>query len=104
PTVLWALALEALEPAQREELLHLVGGDPRPAEIRVQRVRQLYFEAQVFEKADKLIEKHQQRAESIADEIQPDELRRLLYYLIDTVLERSQQHTPSIVIPTLTRE
>ena len=47
---------------------------------------------------------HQQRAEAIADEIQPDELRRLLYYLIDTVLERSETHTPSIVIPTLTRE
>lgn len=104
PTVLWALALEALKPAQQEELLHLVSSDPRPVEFRVQRVRQLYYEAQVFEKADKLIEKHQQRAEAIADEIQPDELRRLLYYLIDTVLERSEAHTPSIVIPTLTRE
>jgi geranylgeranyl pyrophosphate synthase len=104
PTVLWALALEALSPAQQEELLHIVTSDTRPAEIRVRRVRQLYHEAQVFEKAEKLIEKHQQRAEAIADEIQPDELRRLLYYLIDTVLERTEHTTPTIVIPTLTPE
>lgn len=105
PTVLWALALEALSPAQQEELIHLVTADPRPASVRVQRVRHLYYEAQVFDKADKLIEKHQQRAEAIADEIQPEELRRLLYYLIDTVLERSEkQPTPTIVIPTLTHE
>jgi geranylgeranyl pyrophosphate synthase len=104
PTILWALALEALTPAQQEELLQLVGDDDRPASYKVQRVRQLYHEAQVFEKAEKLIEKHQQRAEAIADEIQPDELRRLLYYLIDTVLERSEQQRPTIVIPTLTHE
>jgi geranylgeranyl pyrophosphate synthase len=104
PTVLWALALESLSPEKQEELLKLVGDDSRAADYRVQRVRQLYQEAQVFEKADKLIEKHQQRAESIADEIQPDELRRLLYYLIDTVLERSEQQRPTIVIPTLTHE
>lgn len=105
PTVLWALALEALSPAQQEELIHLVTSDPRPAQQRVHRVRHLYQEAQVFDKADKLIEKHQQRAEAIADEIQPDELRRLLYYLIDTVLERSEKApVPTILIPTLTHE
>lgn len=104
PTILWALALEALSAAQQEELLQLVNDESRPAEFRVQRVRQLYHEAQVFEKADRLIDKHQQRAEAIADEIEPDELRRLLYYLIDTVLQRSHEQAPTIEIPTLTRE
>lgn len=87
PTVLWALALESLSPDLREELISLVGSDQRPEEVRIARVRQLYQEAGVFEKANRLIEKHQERAEAIADEIQPEELRALLYYLIDSVLD-----------------
>jgi geranylgeranyl pyrophosphate synthase len=104
PTVLWALALEALSPAQQAELAQLVEDCTRDAQWRVSRVRQLYQEAQVFEKADKLIEKHQQRAETIADETQPEELRRLFYYLIDTVLAKSETITPTIQIPAVTPE
>ncbi len=51
-------------------------------------VRELYERAGVFDKARQLVEKYRERAESVADEIEPDELRRLMYYLIDTVLER----------------
>jgi hypothetical protein len=54
----------------------------------VERVRQLFIQAQVFDKADALIEKFRARAEAVADEVQPIELRELLYYLVDTVLER----------------
>ena len=50
----------------------------------------------VFEKAYKLVEKHQQRAEEVADEISPDELRRLMYYLVDTVLDRAGEVKPTI--------
>jgi geranylgeranyl pyrophosphate synthase len=98
PTVLWALALEALPAAKQEELLSLVTDDARRAELRVARVRELYHEAGVFEKAHKLVDKHQQRAEQIADALEPEELRRLLYYLIDTVLERPSE-TPLPVFP-----
>jgi geranylgeranyl pyrophosphate synthase len=98
PTVLWALALETLSPAKQEELLALVTSDSRPAEMRVARVRELYNEAGVFEKAHKLVDKHQQRAEQIADGLEPEELRRLMYYLIDTVLERPTE-TPLPVFP-----
>ena len=51
-------------------------------------MRQLYLKAGVFEKAGRLVDKHQQRAEAVADQIEPAELRRLFRYLIDTVLER----------------
>jgi hypothetical protein len=61
------------------------------------RVRHLYTEAGVFEKAEKLVDKYQERAEAIADEVQPEELRRLLYYLIDTVLERPAAAEPPTV-------
>ena len=102
PTVLLALALDSLKGPQREELLSLI--DPtselRP-EKKIQRARHLYFEAGVFEKAYKLVDKHQQKAEEIADEIQPDELRRLMYYLVDTVLDRTADVTPTIDIKHL---
>ncbi len=38
--------------------------------------------------AEKLVEKFKAKAEAIADEIEPTELRELLYYLVDSVLER----------------
>ena len=69
------------------------------------RVRELYEQADVFRKVERLIDKYQQRAEEVADEIQPDELRRLFYYLVDTVLERPapQQEQPSVEViqPTI---
>ena len=40
----------------------------------------------VFEKAQSLIEKSRARAETLADEVQPDSLRQLLYFLVDMVL------------------
>ncbi len=102
PTVLWALALEALPAAERQELLDL-GGSQRGEEYRLQRVYQLYQQADVFDKAHRLVDKHQERAEAIADEIAPDELRRLFYFLIDTVLERSaSEQTPAVMAPPLT--
>jgi geranylgeranyl pyrophosphate synthase len=88
PTVLWALALESLPEPACEELLGLVSDATRPPQDLVRRVRHLYREAGVFEKALRLVDVHQERAEAIADAIQPEDLRRLFYYLIDAVLER----------------
>ncbi|MEE2640238.1 MAG: polyprenyl synthetase family protein [Planctomycetota bacterium] len=97
PTILWALALENLNEGDKQELISLLNSD-RPAELRIQRARQLYHQAGVFEKANRLIDKHQAKAEEIADSVESDEFRRLLYYLIDTVLERSDDHQPTIEI------
>ena len=98
PTVLWALALEGLPAAKQEELLGMVGSladdGTRSVPTTLARVRELYEEAGVFEKATRLIEKHQERAEKIADEIQPEELRALLYYLIDSVLDHRPAAAP----------
>ncbi|MEM7315737.1 MAG: polyprenyl synthetase family protein, partial [Planctomycetota bacterium] len=103
PTLLWALALESLNEKDQAELLSLVSDDAaEKADVhRINRVRQLYHEAGVFDKAHRLVDKHQQRAEAIADEIQPDSLRRLLYYLVDTVLDRPSESSPQIIMPTL---
>ncbi len=100
PTVLWALALENLEQPQRNALLQLIDSSDDGA-TRIAQVEQLYRAANVFESAHLLIDKYQQRAEKIADEIEPESLRRLLYYLVDTVLERPAEAPAELVIPTL---
>src|SRR6185295_12974201 len=87
----WALALEGLSPAGQAELESLLTDTRRSAEARILRARQLYLEAGVFEKAHRLVDKHQERAEAVADKVEPEELRRLMYYLIDTVLERGNE-------------
>ena len=100
PTVLWALALEGLSAEKQEELLSLAAGNSaRTTTQHVDRVRELYQQAGVFEKAHRLIEKHQERAEAIADEIQPEELRRLLYYLIDSVLDGPKPAPAPQIVP-----
>lgn len=92
PTLLLALALEGLNLAQREELLHLVRKSRNDAgdERVVQRVRELYFAAKVFERADKLVDKFRAKAETLADEVEPTEFRELLYYLVDSVLDKGE--------------
>lgn len=89
PTLLLALALEGASAADREELLALLAGqhDRSPEEL-LDRARVLFSRAGVFVKVDKLLDKFRARAEAIADEIEPVELRELLYYLVDTVLDR----------------
>ena len=100
PTLLLALALEGSSPAQREELLHLIASTRTAGadtEEIVARVRHLYFAAKVFEKADKLVDKFRAKAESLADEVQPTEFRELLYYLVDSVLEKPELPRQGVV-------
>ncbi|WP_246114775.1 polyprenyl synthetase family protein [Rubripirellula tenax] len=101
PTLLWALALSALDEDGQQELLSLV----EPDEIRdhmteadrLAAVRRLYEKAKVFDTALALVDKHQARAEQVADELDVEELRRLFYFLVDTVLERPEMPTPAVV-------
>jgi len=96
PTLLLALGLEAGSAAEREELLAIVGRKhPADPSVTVQRVRQVFERAQVFAKARKLVEKYQARAEAVADDIQPTELRELLYYLVDSVLDQPAAPEPA---------
>ncbi len=87
PTVLWALALEALGEEDRRRLEALVA---RQADASlIEQVRDVYQSAGVFASAARLIDKYRARAEAVAASVQPEELRRLLRYLIDTVLDRA---------------
>jgi geranylgeranyl diphosphate synthase, type II len=108
PTLLLALALEGLAGADKEELLSILNVERNQQEPESQsvdqdtvaRLRSLFTKAQVFDKADKLVEKYRARAEAIADEVTPSELRELLYYLVDTVLDRqppAEEVNPALV-------
>lgn len=94
PTVLLALALEALPPARREELLALVSGMDAVDAERVSKVRYLYELAGVFEKAERLVDKFRAKAEDLADAATPPDLRDLLLYLVDSVLDGSSHVVP----------
>ena len=87
PTVLWALALDALEDPARQELLDLVNDNEKSVAAKVVRFRELYQQAQVFDKAERLVEKHRERCQALADAIEPEPLKRLFHYLIDVVLD-----------------
>jgi geranylgeranyl pyrophosphate synthase len=96
--LLLALALEGSSPPGRAELLALITESQNRSKSRetvpgertffVERVRSLFQLAQAFEKAEKLIEKYRARAEAVADEVEPAELRELLYFMVDTILDR----------------
>lgn len=94
PTVLLALALETLPAARREELLALVSEGEAPDAERVVRVKYLYDLAGVFDKAERLVDKFRAKAEDLADSVAPEELRHLLLYLVDSVLDGSSHVVP----------
>jgi geranylgeranyl pyrophosphate synthase len=98
PTLLWALALQELGEADQTQLLSLANPDcDLGQEDRLSAIRKLYEKANVFTTALKLVDKHQARAESVADELKSDSLRRLFYFLVDSVLERPELPSPAVV-------
>lgn len=95
PTLLLALAIEGANPAQRAELEQLLRGDV-PVDLRTERLRRIFEACQVFEKADRLVEKSRARAEALADEVEPEALRQLLYFLVDMVLSAEKPATSRV--------
>jgi geranylgeranyl pyrophosphate synthase len=89
PTVLLALALTGLPVDEQTELLALVNSETEVSEDhRIRRVKQLFDSANVFDQALALVDKHQERAELIVEQFDSEPIRRLLFYLLDSVLER----------------
>jgi geranylgeranyl pyrophosphate synthase len=86
PTVLWALALEGLEDADRQKLEQLVAEGRASVEVLAQ-IRRLFQKAGVFDRALRMVDEHRRAAERLADEFEPEALCRLAHYLIKTVLE-----------------
>ena len=85
PTLLLALALESASAEEREEIVSHAASQAGGREW-LQRLAGIYEARGVFQKARRLVEKHRERAEAVADEVQPEPLRALLYFLVDTLL------------------
>ena len=103
PTVLLAMAALAAG-AAREELQQAIFGR-EPDAVRVNRLRRLFEQWNIFEKAESLVEKSRARAEALADEIEPEPLPRVLYFLVDIVLASSDQESPidpAVLVPLAT--
>ena len=95
--MLWALALQGLPAEEQQQLLDLCDPECKLSDQeRIRQVRRLFDQADVFETAMKLVDKHQARAEQVADDLEIDGLRRLLYFLVDTVLERPELPAPPV--------
>lgn len=95
PTLLLALAFEAADLAQRDEL-NTILTSTEPAALRLQRLRRVYDACGVFPKAEALVEKSRARAETLADGVEPESLRQLLYFLVDTVLAEEEIAPPKV--------
>ncbi len=94
PTLLLALALQHATPSQRADLerlihqVHLTMAD-------VGLMRRIFTATGAFEKAEALVDRSRERAEALADNVQPESLRRLLYFLIDTILTPEPGQEPA---------
>ncbi len=86
PTVLLALACEAASDEQRAELKEILLECSEDDATRLSRLRRIFEDCNVFETAEALVDKARTRTETLADEVEPEELRQLLYFLVDTVL------------------
>ena len=100
PTVLLALAMQASDESRKAELRSVYESDEADA-LRLRRLRRLFNESSVFAKAEGLVDKSRERAEALADEVEPQPLRELLYFLVDTVLAEEEPVPPVDESPLL---
>tara|TARA_B100000470_G_scaffold201211_1_gene173354 strand:- start:175 stop:2040 length:1866 start_codon:yes stop_codon:yes gene_type:complete len=99
PTVMLALAFQAADDLQRQRLLDVFSATDVEDEIRMDRLKGLLVDCGVFDQAELLVEKARVRAESLADDVDVEPLRRLLYFLVDTVLA-DEDDEAGIPVPT----
>lgn len=89
PTLLLALALQTLGNKDQAELMRAINDHSQSSKRRLSLVRELFAKAQVFARAQQVVDQQRQLAEQLAARTQPVELQRLLYYLIEIVLDGS---------------
>lgn len=99
PTIIMALAWQAANGEQRQLMERCYFDREEEDAIRLARLRRLYEELGVFEKAERLVEKSRDRAELLADDVDSDDLRQLLYFLVDTVMADEQDKDPRESMP-----
>jgi len=91
PTALLTLALNRASDAQREELREIYESSGDDA-MRLSRLRQLFAELAVFRQAEKIVDDARDRATLLIGNVESLPLRRLLSFLVDTVLAPVPDH------------
>jgi len=87
PTILWALAMETLPPSAQEELTKL-SNDQGFDLATITRAVTFYGEADVFNRANRLVQKHYNKAREAAESFQSTAMRSLFDFLADAILDR----------------
>ena len=97
PTVLLALALKDADEEQRGTLQKILCGEfnELSEEVRIDKMRAIFERCGVFEKAETLVERSQERAEAIVEEIDDERIQALLQFFVETVLARDEGPTPA---------
>lgn len=93
PTVLLALALQSASDAERQEIREIYESTGNDL-FRISQLRQLFNRCGAFEKAEGLVEKSRERSEALADSVESDEIRQLLYFFVDSILADEGEPTP----------
>ncbi|MEZ6041455.1 MAG: polyprenyl synthetase family protein [Planctomycetaceae bacterium] len=90
PTVLLALALKDATDEQRETLRKvLVDAEDAGSEItRIHRIRTVFEECDVFEKAEVIVDCSREKAEALIERVEDERIRDLLNFFLETVLAR----------------
>lgn len=96
PTVLLALALKDADEQQKSELKEILSETPGRSlnHKRIERLREIFRSCDVFEKAEMLVERSREKAESLVADIEEEQIRDLMQFFIETVLARELPPTP----------
>lgn len=93
PTLLLALALQAADEQQRQEIRAIYEASGNDL-MRFGKLRKIFSQCRAFEKAEGLVSKSRERSEALADTVESDEIRQLLYFFVDSILSDEGEPTP----------
>ena len=93
PTVLLALALKVATVEQRKEIREIYEATGNDL-MRIGKLRRIFTACGAFEAAEGLVEKSRERSEALADSVESDEIRQLLYFFVDSILTDEGEPTP----------
>ena len=106
PTVLLALALKDADARQKSDLKEILAqtSDGSSNHRRIDRLREIFRECDVFEKAEFFVERSREKAEALVADVEDEKIRDLLQFFIETVLARELPPTPleemgTVVVP-----
>ena len=90
------MAIQAANDEQKKTLENILKGIPESDTQRLEMLRTIFEQTDVFNQAELLVEKSRERAEALAESVQPASLQQFLYFLIDTVLAPEEDLPPEI--------